>query len=135
MQNWILTCNLISTITADLQTKHPRASVFITGDFNHVSLSLLHPSLLRSVHPMYNKGHNLRSAAPKFMQFHCAPSIRQVRSHLGFALSSYKPVWQQWPTVRTVKKCSPESLCYPGRHSLGGFQPSTAGFLTMFLFP
>ncbi|TWW63627.1 hypothetical protein D4764_03G0006350 [Takifugu flavidus] len=37
-------CDVIHSVTADLQTKHPGAFILITGDFNHASLSSTLPT-------------------------------------------------------------------------------------------
>ena len=107
-------CDVIHTVTAALQTKHPSAFIIITGDFNHVSLSSTLPTFYQFVTctTRDNKTLDLLYANVKNAYSSTAlPPLGRSDHNLVRLSPSYKPVVQQHPvTVRTVRKWSPEAM-------------------------
>ena len=109
-----MACDVIHTVTAALQTKHPSAFIIITGDFNLVSLSSTLPTFYQFVTctTRDNKTLDLLYANVRNAYSSTAlPPLGRSDHNLVRLSPSYKPVVQQHTvTVRTVRKWSPEAM-------------------------
>ncbi|TWW61472.1 hypothetical protein D4764_04G0001190 [Takifugu flavidus] len=88
-------CDVIHSVTADLQTKHPGAFILITGDFNHASLK----STLPTFHQYVQTGDFMLMSpvhTPPLL-----PPLGKSDHNLVLLSPSYTPVVQQQP-VTTV---------------------------------
>ncbi|KAK0132218.1 hypothetical protein N1851_032982 [Merluccius polli] len=95
-------CDVIHTVTAGLQTKHPGAFIIITGDFNHFVKCATREN--KTLDLLYANVKDAYSST-------ALPPLGRSDHNLVLLSPSYKPVVQQHPvTVRTVRKWSPGAM-------------------------
>ncbi|TWW68204.1 hypothetical protein D4764_19G0000020 [Takifugu flavidus] len=103
-------CDVIHSVTADLQTKQPGAFILITGDFNHASLKSTHPTFHQYVQCSMRDSKTLDLLYANITNPYTStalPPLGKSDHNLVLLSPSYTPVVQQQPvTVRTVMKWS-----------------------------
>ncbi|TWW53288.1 hypothetical protein D4764_0092150 [Takifugu flavidus] len=103
-------CDVIHSVTADLQTKHPGAFILITGDFNHASLKSTLPTFHQYVQCSTRDRKTLDLLYANVTSAYTStalPPLGKSDHNLVLLSPSYTPVVQQQPvTVRTVRKWS-----------------------------
>ncbi|TWW73670.1 hypothetical protein D4764_15G0010660 [Takifugu flavidus] len=103
-------CDVIHSVTADLQTKHPGAFILITGDFNHASLKSTLPTFHQYVQCSTRDRKTLDLLYANITNAYTStalPPLGKSDHNLVLLSPSYTPVVQQQPvTVRTVMKWS-----------------------------
>ncbi|TWW53626.1 hypothetical protein D4764_0122180 [Takifugu flavidus] len=116
-------CDVIHSVTADLQTKHPGAFILITGDFNHASLKSTLPTFHQYVQCSTRDRKTLDLLYANVTSAYTSTAGGGKSDHNLVLLSpSYTPVVQQ-QSVTTVsdyiKFCTENSVptkkvrCYP----------------------
>ncbi|MBN3314597.1 BT2A1 protein, partial [Atractosteus spatula] len=107
-------CDVINTVTARLQTKHPSAFIAISGDFNHVSISTTLPTFHQFVKcpTRENKTLDLLYANAKDAYSSTAlPPLGRSDHNLVLLTPLYTPIVQRQPvTMRTVRRWSQEAM-------------------------
>ncbi|XP_040886592.1 uncharacterized protein LOC121176566 isoform X1 [Toxotes jaculatrix] len=103
-------CDVIHSVNANLQTKHPSAFIFITGDFNHACLSSSLPTYHQYVQCTTRDNKTLDLLYANVTNAYTStalPPLGKSDHSLVLLSPSYTPVVQQQPvTVRTVRKWS-----------------------------
>ncbi|TWW55959.1 hypothetical protein D4764_09G0010090 [Takifugu flavidus] len=103
-------CDVIHSVTADLQTKHPGAFILITGDFNHASLKSTLPTFHQYVQCSTRDSETLDLLYANVTSAYTStalPPLGKSDHNLVLLSPSYTPVVQQQSvTVRTVMKWS-----------------------------
>ncbi|MBN3317390.1 TSN11 protein, partial [Atractosteus spatula] len=114
MANTEAACDVINTVTARLQTKHPSAFIAISGDFNHVSVSTTLPTFHQFVKcpTRENKTLDLLYANAKDAYSSTAlPPLGRSDHNLVLLTPLYTPIVQHQPaTMSTVRRWSQEAL-------------------------
>ncbi|XP_033182022.1 uncharacterized protein LOC117152902 [Anabas testudineus] len=107
-------CDVINSVTANLQNQHPNSFIIITGDFNHTSLDTTLPTFSQFVNcsTRDNKTLDLLYANIKDAYTSTAlPPLGRSDHNLVLLTPVYTPIVQkQTVTTRTVRKWSQEAI-------------------------